>query len=274
MLEQALTRFQAMGDKAGTGSVWNNLGQAMYLAGDLPEAADTLGKALAADRETGYKQDTADALAWMGRVRLAQANWDEARRQFEDSVKVARETGNNVFVAQCQVAMAGLSLATGRPAEAESSVRDSLALFERENRRRAGLEARTLLAEALLEGNKTADARHEVDRAAAVAKASPQLVPRLEFAIVAARVEAAAGTAGSLSAAVRNLENAIAEAAQHGLVSYQLEARLALDEIESKRGSEHAGRALEKLERDARARGFEAIARQAAAARAKAGAPG
>jgi DNA-binding winged helix-turn-helix (wHTH) protein/tetratricopeptide (TPR) repeat protein len=272
LLQQALARFQAMGDKAGAGSVWNNLGQAQYLSGDLEEAADTLGKALAADRETGYKQDAADALASLGRVRLAEANWDDARRQFEDSVRTAQETGNNVFVAQCRVAMAGLSLATGRPAAAESSLRESLALFEKQKRRRAALEARTLLAEALLEEGKTADARDAVNRGEEEAKASPQLAPRLEFAIVAARV-AAANKSGQ-PAAVRNLQNTIGEAAQHGLVSYQLEARLALAEIESKRGVQNASRDLQKLERDARARGFEAIARRAAAARVSAGAPG
>jgi eukaryotic-like serine/threonine-protein kinase len=264
LLQQALTRFQAMGDKAGAGSVWNNLGQTLYLAGDLSAAANTLAKALAADRETGYQQDTADALAWMGRVRLAQANWEDARRQFEESVKIARATGNPVFVAQCRVGMAGLWLATGRPAEAESCARDSLAVFERENHRRQDLEARTLLAEALLQEGKVGDARQEVDRAALLAHASQQLAMRLRFAIVAARVDAAAGDAAAISAAVRNLERAVAEAAQHGMVSYQLEARLALGEIELKRGNRRAASVLEKLAQDARARGFEAIAQHAA----------
>jgi tetratricopeptide (TPR) repeat protein len=247
MLEQALTRFQAMGDKAGIGSVWNNLGQTEYLAGDLRQAADTLGKALAVDRETGYQQDAADALAWMGRVRLAQANWDDAHRQFEDSINVARQTGNQTFVAQCRVAMARWSLATGRPAEAETAVRESLALFDREHRRRAALEARTVLAEALLDQGKTADARQEIERAAPDAKASPQLAPRLAFAIVAARVAPAA-------TAARDLQNVIAEATRHGMLSYQLEARLALHSSPD-------------LERDARAHGFEAIAQRGAATR-------
>jgi tetratricopeptide (TPR) repeat protein len=257
-----LTRFQAMGDKAGTGSVWNNLGQTLYFAGDLPAAADTLAKALAADRETGYQQDTADVLAWMGRIRLAQGNWDDARRQFAESVRIAGETGNQVFAAQCRVAMTGLSLANGRPAEAESSVRDSLALFERQNRRQS-LEARTLLAEALLKQGKIADARQEVDRAAAQPKSSQQLAARLGFAIVAARVEAAEGKALSVNNALRDLRETIATATQHGILSG---ARLALGEIEAKRGGRGAARALEQLERDARARGFAALASRAAAA--------
>jgi len=53
------------------------------------------------------------------------------------------------------------------------------------------------------------------------------------------------------------------------MVSYQLEAQLAFSEIEAKRGSPNATARLEEVERDARARGFEANARKAAAARAQ-----
>ncbi len=265
MLEQALARFEAMADKAGTGSVWNNLGQTLYLSGDLPGAANALDKALAADRATGQKQDTADALLWMGRVRLAQANWDEARRAFENSVKTAAETGNEVFVAQCRVALAGLSLAVGRAAEAESSVRASLALFERQHRGRQELEARTLLAEALLAEGKPAEARQELDRAAAQANATQQIAARLEFAVAAGRVDAATGKAGALRASAQRLQGAIAEATQHGLVSYRLEAGLALGAVELRQDSRNAGCELEKLQREAAAHGFQAIAQQAAA---------
>jgi len=253
LFHQALALFQEMSDKAGVASVSNNLGHTMYFAGELPDAAAALAKALAAAREIGYKLDAADALAWMGRVSLAQARFDDARRQFDESVKLANETGNPVFVAQCRLAAAALPLATGRPAEAEAAARDSLALFDRQNRRRQGLEARMLLAEALLAQGKTAAAREALDQAAPLANSSQQLTARLEFDIVARR----------------NLEAAIATAAQRGLVAYQLPARLALAELQLEHGNRTAPRTLEILEHDARSRGFEAIARQAAAARSK-----
>jgi tetratricopeptide (TPR) repeat protein len=263
MLDEALSRFQAMADKAGAGSVWNNLGQTRYLAGDLPGAADALSKAIAIDRDIGYQQDTADALMRTGRVYLAQANWSEARRVFGESARVAQQSGSQVLAEQSRVAAAELSLATGSAPEAEKSLHESLAVFERENRRGQLLQARTLLAEAFLAQGKAAEARQEVDRAAVSARATQQLDARLEFAIVAARVRAASAKDSDRIAAVLQLQAAAAEAARHGVAIYGLQARLALAQILTKPAD------LAKLESEARALGFEAIARQAAAARAK-----
>jgi hypothetical protein len=54
-------------------------------------------------------------------------------------------------------------------------------------------------------------------------------------------------------------------ATKHGFVPEQLEARLALGEIEMKSGASDAGRArLAALEKDAQAKGFLLIARKAA----------
>ncbi len=263
MLDEALSRFQAMADKAGAGSVWNNLGQTRYLAGDLPGAAHALSKAVAVDRDIGYKQDTADALMRRGRVYLAQADWNQALRVFDESARIAQQSGSPVLAEQSRVAAAELSLATGRAADAEKSLRESLALFERENRRGQLLEARTLLAQALLAQGKAGEARQEVERAAVSARATQQLDARLEFAIVSARVRAASGKVADRSAAVLQLHAAAGEAARHGLIIYGLQARLILAQLPAKTGD------LEKLESEARALGFEAIARQAAAARAE-----
>ena len=69
-----MERFRALSDKASTGSALNNLGQTLYRQGNLVEAAKTLGQALDADREAGNKLETADALSWLGRVQLEEAN--------------------------------------------------------------------------------------------------------------------------------------------------------------------------------------------------------
>ncbi len=108
-------------------------------------------------------------------MRLAQANFDDAHRQFDDAIKTANETGNHIFVAQCRVKMAALPLATGHAADADAILRDSLALFDREHHTREALEAHTLLAAALLDEGKPADARQELDRAAAPVNASQKL---------------------------------------------------------------------------------------------------
>jgi hypothetical protein len=56
----------------------------------------------------------------------------------------------------------------------------------------------------------------------------------------------------------------LAEATKRGFVGYQLEARLALGELEMKSRQTAAGRAhLTALEKEARTRGFLAVSRKA-----------
>jgi tetratricopeptide (TPR) repeat protein len=242
----------------------NNLGQTLFLLGDLPGAAKMLDRAVEADRETGAKLESADALSWLGRVRLAQADWDDAGRQFEQSVQVASQIGGQIFGAQYRLARAELALARGLPAEAEGPLRDGLEVFRHAKTLDRELEARVLLSRALLDQGKVEESRQEVARADALARVCQQSAQRLAFSIVAARAEAASSNPVDLERAVRKLQATVADAEQQGLLGYQFEARLALAEIESKegRGTEARG-SLEKLQKDARASGFQAIARNA-----------
>lgn len=86
----------------------------------------------------------------------------------------------------------------------------------------------------------------------------------LDSAIVAARSLTASNEPAE---AKTRLKAALSEATKTGFVPEQLEARLALGEIEMKSGKSAVGRArLEALEKDATAKGFLLIARKAAAA--------
>jgi hypothetical protein len=87
----------------------------------------------------------------------------------------------------------------------------------------------------------------------------------LEVDIVSARVRAAMG---NFAEAKKSLRASIVGAKRYGILRRQLEARLALGEIDMKSGHSVAGRAqLQATERDATAHGFALIARNAVAAR-------
>ena len=78
---------------------------------------------------------------------------------------------------------------------------------------------------------------------------------------------AASGSPLDFGRAEKTLHDTIASATKLGFVRYQLEARLALGEIELKSGKSKAGRVhLAALHRDATARGFLLIAHNAATA--------
>lgn len=251
---QALARYRETKDQAGSASALNNLAQVSYWLGDLQGATRMLTEAQGIDASIGYLQDQADTLLWLGRVHLARAEIGEAQRDFSESVHIAEQTNIPVFAATCRLAGAAVPLEAGRPAEAEGAIRREAEFFEKHQLVRQDLEARTMLIQSLQAQGKTADAAREAAKASPLEQASRRPAVRMAFAIQAARVNASA----------RDLEAIAAQASRLHMTLFQLETRKALAEVElgSGRASE-ARHILQKLEGDARARGFEAIARQA-----------
>jgi len=63
---------------------------------------------------------------------------------------------------------------------------------------------------------------------------------------------------------VKQLEATIAEARKYGYFPYELQARLVLSRIEMRSGAAGAAARLATLEREAKAKGFELVAANAA----------
>lgn len=268
MLEQTLADYRAMSDRRGVGSVLDNLGETLYFQGDLPGAARALDEALATDRETGNKPESADVLAWSGSVRMAQGDLDAARQQYNQALTVWREMGDRSYLVQYSLKLAQLAVEAGHPAEAEAPLREGLELFRQKKRNGAELEAHTLLARALLEEGRPAEARREIDQAASLVSKTQSRAARLGFSIAAAQARAASGKGPDVAEAERSLQTVLTSARRDGFLGYELEARLALGQIEMKAGRNAGGAGLTALEKDAAAKGFGLIARKASAAEA------
>jgi hypothetical protein len=103
-----------------------------------------------------------------------------------------------------------------------------------------------------------------IEQALAVSqKAEPNI--RLSVAVNPARIRAASLHNGSLTPVLGGLISTLAEARKRGYSGIELEARLALGEIEVKSGVRTRGRAqLQTVERDASQKGFVLSARKAA----------
>jgi hypothetical protein len=111
---------------------------------------------------------------------------------------------------------------------------------------------------------RPSDAQKEIDAGKTLLTKSQDLETHFQLGIVASRVEAALGKNAS---AANDLESVLAGASKHKYLGYQLEARLALGEIETGSGKIAAGNArLTALQKDAAAQGFLLIARKAARA--------
>src|SRR5262249_16307257 len=121
-----------------------------------------------------------------------------------------------------------------------------------------------VLARSLLAQNKLSEAQQAMDKARNLASRGQDVQIQMDVAINAGCVRVADGKTAESIASLRSV---IDRAMKLGSVSYALQARLALGEVEVKAGKRIAGRAtLVEIQRDAKTRGFTLIARQAAKA--------
>jgi serine/threonine protein kinase/tetratricopeptide (TPR) repeat protein len=267
MNQEALTLSKELGDKPYTtihGLL--GLGSAQAAAGDLAGARKNWEQALAMSKQTGNKSTSADAFYGLGQLFHLQGNLRESRINQEEALSLRSEAGLNL-TADSRLELAKLLIDEGRLPEAENLARQAV----EESYTKAGIdvqaEAENVLANVLLTRGRLTEVRSAVARASALLANSENRRLRLSIAITNARVEASAKQ-GSAQNARRTLREVIAEATKGGSVDYQMEARLALGEIEIKFGNASGGhQQLQQLEKEAREKGFILIANKAAAAR-------
>jgi hypothetical protein len=156
-----------------------------------------------------------------------------------------------------------LDVEEGHFGAAEKPALEARDEFRKAHKNDEQVAATSVLVAALLADGKNDDALKEVSKAAPIAAKSQNLSTRLGFAIAMARADAASQKTG---AAKTVLNDAFAKATRFSYLGDQLEARLALEEVESKSTKSPASRArLEQLQKDAKEKGFNLIARKASA---------
>ncbi|MGB8776119.1 MAG: protein kinase [Terriglobales bacterium] len=262
-LEQAIALDLASGQSSPSTDKLIDLGDALQHLGDLPGARKNYENALALARAASDKSMAAYALVGLGSLDLKAADFTRARKDYEEALASRNELGEKYTVATTQVAIAELATEEGHPGAAERPAREARDEFQRTHKGDDQITATAVLAGALLAEGRNADAFNEVTKTAPMAAKSQNLSAQLSFAVARARSEAASEKIG---AAKTILREASAKATKSGYVGDQLECRLALEEIELKSGRSPASRArLEQLQKDATEKGFNLIARKAAA---------
>ena len=125
--------------------------------------------------------------------------------------------------------------------------------------------ADSLLVRIELEEGDIAAATRAIAAARSLLRQSQGREEHFLYEIANARVEAALGR---LDEAQQSLKTIIAETTKHSNVRYELEARLALCEVEAKTDPVTAHADAKTLEQEAKSKGFGLIARKALAIRA------
>lgn len=268
MYEVSLEASREIGDKSTMSMALYNIANLLFTRGDLAGAKKTLEESLAIRREIAEETSVAYALYALGEYLISGGDLATARKRLEESLAIRNQLGEKGTAAETRLALAQLAVEEGRFAEAEALAHQASEEFQSEKAldKEAGTQA--LLAEALSGQGKIAESQQVVKYAMELANKSQNPAIRNALTITAARIQAASGGPSERAAAAKSLMAAQAAAAKVGNLNDQFEARLAIGEVEMKGGNLSSGRAhLEALQREATAKGFNLIARKAAAAR-------
>jgi tetratricopeptide (TPR) repeat protein len=263
LLQESLETYRALGDSGNEVYALNNMGNGAMNLGNLDEAQRLYETGLPIARRSGDRRILAYSLFDLGDIQYWRGDLAAARKWYEESLSIRRKLELIVDAADTELMLARLALAEGDPRRAESLARKAHAAFEMEKSPTA-LWARAMVALALLDQRRSADATMVLGPAVAAAVHAQNAVIRLNVRVAEGRALTADR---QYSEAVQALEAVVAEAGELGLVPEFFEARLALAQAMAQQSGAAAARAmLAALARDAAERGFGLIQRRAAAA--------
>jgi len=261
--EQSLAMRREIGDKAGIGLALNNLAAVLIDEGDLAATQKALDEQMPIFQQAGIQRGVGYAMFLQGEVQAEEGNLEQARKTHEQVLAIRTKLGDKTTVEDSMLALARLSLEEGQAADAEQPARHVLQQAQAEKEKGNEMTARATLARSLLAQNKAKEAEREIAPAEAATANGEARVLAIDVAVTAARIHAANGKAGEAS---QSLARALAEAKKLDCGRCQLEARLALGEIEMAQAKSAGREHLAALEKDATAKGFLLIARKAHAA--------
>jgi serine/threonine protein kinase/tetratricopeptide (TPR) repeat protein len=261
-LEQAVALDLAGGQANPSSDKLIDLGDVLQHLGDLPGARKNYETALTLARAAGDKSMAAYALAGLGSLDLRAADFKQAHKDYEEALALRTELGEKETITATRVAIAELAVEEGHPDAAEGPAREAREAFQKAHKSDDQITATVALVDALLARGENDDALKELGKTTPIAARSQNLSAQLAFAAARARAESASQQA---AAAKTVLKEALVKATRSGYIGDQLEFRLVFEEIELKSGKSAASRArLEQLQKDAKDKGFDLIARKAA----------
>lgn len=124
---QSLNLRRELGDMRGVADSLSDLGDAHLAAGDAQTARRYFADSLAVRREIGDRQGLVVAMIWLGIAMHAQGEVAAVlRSHFDETLTLARETNNNLGIAQAWLGMAEVEILDQDYAQARWYLRQSL----------------------------------------------------------------------------------------------------------------------------------------------------
>jgi class 3 adenylate cyclase/tetratricopeptide (TPR) repeat protein len=260
MYEQVRDTAAEIGNKEGIAMGLTNIATVLYLEGDLQGAQQRVHDALVIGRELGTKSDLASSLALSGDIFLAEDDLLRAQKNYEESLAIRKQIGEKAELALSEISMAGLALEQNAAEQAELLAREGSRACEAEKDVNNEASGREMLARALIAQGKFSDAD-------SVMQTAMKLPVQDRTVLLSLRITAAGLRArtGERDQALRSLEGAVSDAKSMKLPGYELQARLAMAEIELRGTNSHTATSdLKVLQREAIQKSYRLIARKAA----------
>ena len=217
---------------------------------------------MAIQREIGARSNYALTLVSTGEAWRQQGESKKALDAEQQALTIQQQLGERGSAAETQLALAELTYDSGRWKDAEASARAALAEFRTEKEPVQEIAAEGLLSRALLDQGKISEARESIDEAFRLWKETPEVIRGLSLRVDNAWLLAASKRTADAEGAARE---AMADALKLGLIRLYLEASLALGKTELQSSRRDGLARLQRLAKEAQARGFVLIAQEASA---------
>lgn len=238
------------------------IGDVLFEQGDLSGAYKMYQQSSTIQHEIGGKGYYASTLVEIGRVLRQQAEADKAYRAYLDALSLQKQLGNKSDAAETRLALAELDCDSGKGTEAELLSRTAVEAFQADAYADEEIFAQSVLSRSLLQQGKVDEARAAIAEAVRLSEKSQDVTVRIPVMLDHANFMAAGKKFGE---AWKTAHQALTQAHNLSLFRLQLEASLTLGQIEMQAKHPAAARVrLHTLEKSARAKGFELIARKAA----------
>jgi DNA-binding winged helix-turn-helix (wHTH) protein/tetratricopeptide (TPR) repeat protein len=247
----------------------DNLATVYRLEGDLVGAKRALEESLAIQQKNGNRNASAYVMYHFGGLLLDEADFSGARKMYEQALAIRSTAGDQLTIAETDLGLADLSLEEAHsPMQQEASMRQVIEVFQKQKAGDDEIQAWCILARAMLAQGKAPAAADAIEHARSLAGKSQNPEIRWRTTIAAARLSVAGNDnarAASRMSAQKELSAIVVKSRELGYQGIELDARLALSEIEMKEGQTEVGRAhLAAVESDAHAKGYQLVARKAA----------
>jgi eukaryotic-like serine/threonine-protein kinase len=272
LYEESLQAWELEDNTGYPALVGLNIAAIHQMQGDLAGARQGFEQSLAMWQKKNDQLGVSYATEALGGLLLQEADLPGARKMYEQSLAIRTSRGDKIMIAETQLALTELSLEEARsPAQQEVALRQALEVFQKQKAREDETNAWCILARVLLAEGKGAAASEAMQHARSLAAKSQNPEIRWRTGIMAARIETAEKSVARSPAGSetrKELAAIIAKSRNLGYQGIELDARLALAGIEMKEGQTAAGRAhLAAIEAEAKAKGYNLVARKASIAR-------